>query len=81
LFSEVALDRYEKPVAENGTTLAVLEGAGPRRMVPRFEVVCSALEKMIWSPELIGAGPDRPLMKMCRALVFSNSIRHEAIIG
>jgi hypothetical protein len=28
-------------------------------MVPRFEDVCLALEKVAWSPELIGVVPDR----------------------
>jgi hypothetical protein len=29
MFPRVALDRYERSVAENGASLAMLEGAGP----------------------------------------------------
>jgi hypothetical protein len=51
LFPRDTLDMYEKPMAENGATLALLV---PLRMVPRFEDVCLTLEIVAWSPERIG---------------------------
>jgi hypothetical protein len=43
VFPRGPLDKFEKPVAKNGVVAALLV---PLKMVPEFESVCSALERM-----------------------------------